>query len=94
MRDRRPPMRRCRRRQPPAAASDGFLGPTLTRGDRPPLPQASLKKKEAELELVAPYSRSYGRTTVKNVLENESEGLSLVGAAGCWVLAVSAGCWQ
>ena len=44
----------------------------------PTHPQASLKKKEAELELVAPYSRSYGRTMVKSVLENESEGLSLV----------------
>ena len=30
---------------------------------------------------MAPYSRSYGRTMVKSVLENESEGLSLVGAA-------------
>ncbi|KAI7843684.1 hypothetical protein COHA_002584 [Chlorella ohadii] len=50
--------------------------------------QTSLKKKEAELELVAPYSRSYGRTMVKSVLENESEGLSLVGKTirvGGWV---------
>lgn len=41
-------------------------------------PQASLRKKEAELELVAPYSRSYGRTLVASVLESESQGLSLV----------------
>ena len=40
--------------------------------------QATLKKKEAELELVAPYSRSYGRTLIKTVLESESEGLSMV----------------
>lgn len=29
---------------------------------------------------MAPYSRSYGRTMVKAVLESESEGLTLVGA--------------
>jgi hypothetical protein len=52
------------------------------------LVQATLKKKEAELELVAPYSRSYGRTLVATVLESESEGLSLVGKTirvGGWV---------
>ncbi|KAL4441815.1 hypothetical protein ABPG77_003731 [Micractinium sp. CCAP 211/92] len=50
--------------------------------------QASLRKKEAELELVAPYNRSYGRTMVASVLESESEGLSLVGKTiriGGWV---------
>lgn len=50
--------------------------------------QASLRKKEAELELVAPYSRSYGRTLVASVLESESQGLSLVGKTiriGGWV---------
>lgn len=49
-------------------------------------PQTSLKKKEAELELVAPYSRSYGRTMVKSVLESESEGLSLVRVGGLLAL--------
>ncbi|KAL4434001.1 hypothetical protein ABPG75_000442 [Micractinium tetrahymenae] len=50
--------------------------------------QASLRKKEAELELVAPYSRSYGRSLVASVLESESQGLSLVGKTirvGGWV---------
>lgn len=41
-----------------------------------------MRKKEAELELVAPYNRSYGRTMVASVLESESEGLSLVSCLG------------
>ena len=50
--------------------------------------QATLKRKEAELDLVAPYSRSYGRTMVATVLESESQGLAHVGRTirvGGWV---------
>lgn len=50
--------------------------------------QASLRKKEAELELVAPYSRSYGRTLVASVLESESQGLSLVRRAAFFSSAI------
>ena len=67
----------CRRYLPPAAPPRAPAHRRLVHCHT----QASLKKKEAELELVAPYSRSYGRTLVKSVLEGESEGLSLVGAA-------------
>jgi asparaginyl-tRNA synthetase len=50
--------------------------------------QATLKKKEAELDLVAPYSRSYGRTLVNTILGAECGGLSFVGQTirvGGWV---------
>ena len=50
--------------------------------------QIQLKKKEEEANLVAPYSKSYGRTLVSTILESESEGLSLVGRTvrvGGWV---------
>lgn len=46
--------------------------------------QATLKQKEAELELVAPYSKSYGRTFVRNILESEGGGVALVRWAGMW----------
>ncbi|PSC73030.1 asparagine-tRNA cytoplasmic 1-like [Micractinium conductrix] len=50
--------------------------------------QTTLRKKEAELETVAPYNRTYGRTMVATVLESDSQGLSLVGKTirvGGWV---------
>lgn len=50
--------------------------------------QIQLKKKEEEANLVAPYSRSYGRTMVNTILDSESEGLALVGRTvrvGGWV---------
>ena len=48
--------------------------------------QATLKQKEAELEVVAPYSKSYGRTLVRTILESEGGGVTLVRTAvymGC-----------
>ena len=53
-----------------------------------PARQTTLRKKEAELETVAPYNRTYGRTMVATVLESDSQGLSLVGKTirvGGWV---------
>ncbi|GAB4818156.1 hypothetical protein N2152v2_005202 [Parachlorella kessleri] len=50
--------------------------------------QATLKQKEAELEVVAPYSKSYGRTLVRTILESEGGGVTLVGKTiriGGWV---------
>lgn len=50
--------------------------------------QTELRKKEDEANIVAPYSRSFSRTMVKNILESESGGLSLVGQTirvGGWV---------
>ncbi len=43
--------------------------------------QATLKQKEAELDVVAPYSKSYGRTLVRTILESEGGGVTLVRAA-------------
>lgn len=40
--------------------------------------QATLKQKEAELDVVAPYSRSFGRTLVNTILESEGGGVALV----------------
>jgi hypothetical protein len=61
--------------------------------------QATLKQKEAELELVAPYSRSYGRTLIRTILESEGGGVALVSsftvlgrvsnAAACSALCLS-----
>lgn len=42
--------------------------------------QATLKQKESELSLVAPYSKSYGRTTISSILGAEDGGKSLVRA--------------
>jgi len=50
--------------------------------------QTELRKKEDEANIVAPYSRSFSRTMVKNIIESESGGLSLVGQTirvGGWV---------
>ena len=52
------------------------------------LPQIQLKQKEEEVNLVAPYSRSYARTMISTILNSESEGVSLVGRTirvGGWV---------
>ncbi len=68
----------CKARQGSAPVTPLTAAHVLCRG---PL-QASLRKKEDELELVAPYNRSYGRTMVAAVLESESEGLSLVSCLG------------
>lgn len=54
----------------------------------PPVLQIQLKKKEDEALLVAPYSRSYGRTMVSTILDSESGGAALVGRTvrvGGWV---------
>lgn len=65
------------------------LALSLTRARRATPPaQTTLRQKEEELELVAPYSRSYGRTLIRTVLQSESGGASLVGRTirvGGWV---------
>lgn len=78
------PVRVCRAQPTPASPLSAPAPPPF----HPPSLQATLKKKEAELELVAPYSRSYGRTLVSSVVESESQGLALVGRTiriGGWV---------
>lgn len=70
-----------------APASPPSPSVTLT-PSLPSPPQIQLKKKEDEALLVAPYSRSYGRTMVSTILDSESEGAALVGRTvrvGGWV---------
>ena len=57
---------------------------SLSAHTRPsPPPQATLKAKEAEASLVAPYSASFGRTMINSVLGSPSGGASLVRAPAC-----------
>lgn len=50
--------------------------------------ETTIKQKEAQQDLVWPYSRSYGRTSIKSVLGTEDGGKSMIGKTlrvGGWV---------
>ena len=48
--------------------------------------QVTLKQKEAELNIVYPYSKSYGKTSISTILGGADGGRSLVSVPFCKIL--------